>query len=176
MKIEGNKKRSQKDKEKKVMLLPVAQFSRSFSSGESPLARFSPRGSLPHQPYVWCWLWLAKQVSLASSDAQKVVRVSQNDCDQSRSHSATALPDCWSRRQLRHDKSHDRPEKRQKKSDESRRKSLNKIKCAFTLSSFITAFFHTQSSSSSKNSALRVSLQIGQETGLASSPGGTTTY
>lgn len=38
------------------------------------------------------------------------------------------------------------------------------------------AFFQTQSSSSSKNSDLRDSLQIGHEIGFASSPGGTTTY
>ena len=42
-----------------------------------------------------------------------------------------------------------------------------------TLSSLRIAFFHTQSSSSSKNSDLIDSLQMGQDIGLASSPGGT---
>ncbi|KZP20969.1 hypothetical protein FIBSPDRAFT_1021577 [Athelia psychrophila] len=43
-----------------------------------------------------------------------------------------------------------------------------------TLSSLRIAFFHTQSLSSSRNSDLMVSLHIGQEMGLASSPGGNT--
>lgn len=45
-----------------------------------------------------------------------------------------------------------------------------------TLSSFLHALRHTHSSSSSRNSDLSGSLHIGHEIGLASSPGGTTTY
>ena len=44
-----------------------------------------------------------------------------------------------------------------------------------TLSSFFTAFLQTHSSSSSRNSDLSVSLQIGHKITRASAPGGTTT-
>ena len=44
-----------------------------------------------------------------------------------------------------------------------------------TLSSFFMALRHTHSSSSSRNSDFKGSLQIGHEIGFASSPGGTTT-
>ena len=46
---------------------------------------------------------------------------------------------------------------------------------SLTLSSFLTAFRQTHSSSSSINSDFRSSLQIGHDIGFASSPGGTTT-
>jgi hypothetical protein len=49
------------------------------------------------------------------------------------------------------------------------------IKTKHTLSSTLSAFFHIHSSSSSLNSDLNTSLQIGHVTCFASSPGGTTT-
>src|SRR6266576_161485 len=52
----------------------------------------------------------------------------------------------------------------------------NTFNSLLNLSSFLIAFFHTQSSSSSRNSDFRSSLQIGHDNDFALSPGGTTTY